>query len=849
MTKNRHELPRKKPGRNAKDEIAEDLPTLEPLADELPTLQPVEADLPALEPVDAEDDGPIKVACTSGGEAGFDTVISCTVPAMDKKAVPDAVKVPLQRAMTTNSAKLRHHKVLVRFAGEAMVGSAVKDLVAELLKAHKPLLGVVRRGFGDETVAQGKLPEVAVVANDQGGVTKVEVSTGELDALDLPMAFLPHVDRLAATARGKKFMFAFAGKAKPDAALRAQMTKVLQDAGAVRAAIGERVLFDRELAERVTCKVAGDTATIGVKPAADDATTIDALTMVLPAHADACRGKVVRIEFSTASAKARDFCIEFAKKSGAVRIAVGDDIVWPKLVSLVAGAETTLRLAAHGRSRAGVLAAFRAEGAEHAAATKGKALVVDWPAGFVLDAEAEACLRDVATTLQGKSVSCTVGGEQREPFLPEPMAFAADADTVVIRIDSEAGKPVELQRAIDRRLPGRVKDLRGKAVRVEVAGSAAVSRTLLRGVLTTLEAAGVMRLEVAEGGSVDVWLPAMLTVTKSGTDVRIVAMTAGRDAAQLQKALGREIEAAGLSAGGTVTVGASAAAAAVVAAVVAKGVGRVLLDGPPPVQVHPPLLTAPDKKGLNVRIAVAAGADAAMVARQLDRELPGYVSGLGLLATSTVTIGWSGGDPASAPVQRLVKALVDKKASKVLFDGGAGKPQQVHPVVAPPPVPAAPPAAAAPAAGTAAGAPAAPPALPGARPAPSAPAPGGATSAGMVRLLSRNDDAVPPMVLVGIAAATDEVQLAAIEAELQTHSARFRGRAVLLVVRAGDQDVPVRKPDAMVDLLRRTVPATAAATLIFRGPDAQGRPHFQVLHSTLRALPVGGTFGDPRTRR
>ena len=46
MTKNRHELPRKKPGRSAKQEIADDLPVLEPVADELPTLEPVGDDLP-----------------------------------------------------------------------------------------------------------------------------------------------------------------------------------------------------------------------------------------------------------------------------------------------------------------------------------------------------------------------------------------------------------------------------------------------------------------------------------------------------------------------------------------------------------------------------------------------------------------------------------------------------------------------------------------------------------------------------------------------------------------------------------------------------------------------------------
>ena len=70
----------------------------------------------------------------------------------------------------------------------------------------------------------------------------------------------------------------------------------------------------------------------------------------------------------------------------------------------------------------------------------------------------------------------------------------------------------------------------------------------------------------------------------------------------------------------------------------------------------------------------------------------------------------------------------------------------------------------------------------------------------------------------------------------------------MVVLQQNGVDAPVRKPDAMVEMLRRVLPTTAAATLIFRGPDAQDRPHFQVLHSTLRALPIGATFFDPRAR-
>ena len=105
------------------------------------------------------------------------------------------------------------------------------------------------------------------------------------------------------------------------------------------------------------------------------------------------------------------------------------------------------------------------------------------------------------------------------------------------------------------------------------------------------------------------------------------------------------------------------------------------------------------------------------------------------------------------------------------------------------------------------------------------------------------------MVLLGVADGDDAGHLQAVSAELQAHLPRLRGRAVLLIPQAGGADVPVRKPTPLVQLLGQVVPTGAAATLVFRGPDAQGRPHFQVLHSTLRALPVGAVFGDPRAAR
>lgn len=848
MTKNRHELPRKKPGRSAKDEIAEDLPTLEPV-DDLPTLEPVaDADVPTLEPVEddvptlepLEDDGPVKVLIAAGDGAAVDTVVTIAVPAMDKQAVVAALEAPLARVLGANAKLLRHRRVQVLFTGEAVIGTAAKEATAKALAVHVPLRGVVSRGYGDEEVLQGKVPEVQVKVTDANGALRLDVATGELDPIDLSLVFGPHWTKALAGARGKKLQLVFAGKAKPDSALRAEWVSAAKAAGATRFCIGERVFFDLELASRVRVTSGGDAVTIAVDPAADDATTSEALGLVLPEHAGVCKGKAVRVQLARAADGPLAELVAFAREQGATRIEVAvanaaPAVVWPPLLSLAKGAELVLRVQPNGRSRDAVLAALVKEAAEHAAATKGKAIVVDWHAGFAVDAAALTALRSAAVVSGAKSAAFTIGGELREPFLPEPVTCTAATEGFVLRLDGEAGKAADLQRALDRALPPLLAGWRGRSVRVQVAGTAVVSRTLLRSLCNAIEAAGAMRLELEEAGDVDVLLPGMLTVSKKDGAVHLAAVVGGRDEAQQQKALARELDAAQVGAGATVTVGPSSIAEAIGKVLVARGAARVVLDGPEPLQVHPPLFAAPEKKSQAVKLVVQPSGDAAMVARQLARELPAVLAGLGALSSTTVTVQWQDVAPSSPALASLLAGLVEKKAKKVMLERGSDKPQQLHPVVAPPPAPVAP----APQSAAVAVAP-----TPGAAAAPAVAAVGG----GHLTLLGRRDDSVPPMIVLGVSAGTDAAQLAAVEAELQANLARFRGRSVLIVPRQNGQDVPVRKPDAFVDLVRRVVPSGAAATLLFRGPDAQGRPHFQVLHSSLRALPVGSVFADPRSR-
>jgi hypothetical protein len=758
-------------------------------------------------------------------EEGFDSVLVVNVPALDRTAMAEAVAAPLRRLASASEARLRHKRVLVRFPGDVIIGSSTKAAVAEVLRASKPLLVVVHRGFGDERVFEGSLPQVAFSAREHGDSIRALVSTGDLDPRDLTVALAPHLAKLSAEARDRRYVFQFTGTAKPDAAVQAQIEVVMRQAGAARLAIGDRVVFDRELEQRVQIAVAGEDVDVRIRCADEESLTLSAISMVLPHHVASFIDRVVRIHFDREPRSSeRDTPIEACKQAGARRIEIhgpGEpEVVWPKLIAVVGGRETTLRIHADGRSRASVLASFARECTALRAAITGMAVVVDWPEGFVVDAEVERmCLRGALGPLSPRTLACTIGGDLREPFVPAPVEVAAGGTQVTVTIHSEAGKPPELQRALDRRIREAAETLRGKAVRVRVAGQAALSRTSLRSTCALVEAAGAVRLELEDHGDVDVVLPPMLTVRRAGDEFRIAAAAEGRDEAQQQRAIQRELDAAGVLRDASVTLEPSPAAEAVIAAVVARGASRVVLGGPSPVQVHPPLFGAPEK-GLGVRVEARPTGDAAAVAGQLERELPQLLSAIAA-ATTSVTVVWPGIDASFAPFVRLLDGLVGRNVGKVLLDGGTGAPVQVHPQAArpaPPPSPAAPAPAPSPAA---AQAPApAPTAAPAPAPPPAAAAPAEAAGPACLTLLGRKDDAVPPMVILGVEAGTDPAHVARVEAEVQRDLPRLRGRCVLLVLRQGDREIPIRREDALVKALRRTIGQAAAATLLFRGPDA-----------------------------
>jgi hypothetical protein len=847
MTKHGHGLPRKRAGRTAQNEIEAELPELEPL-DELPELEELE-DLPELEAIDEEDEGPVKASCKASDDAGFDLEITVDVPEMPKKEVADAVDAPLARIAGSFGSQIRHQKVLVRFAGDALIGSAIKELVADKLGAQKPLLLVVRRGFGDERILEGALPTVEVTSDVVDGETRVQIATGDCELADLPVAMSSHMVKLTDSGRDARFLFQFKGSAKPDATMRDAMAMAFRDAGAKSCSIGARVLFDRELEDRIKCSVSGNKVAIAISLTGDDATIVDALTLVLPSHEAAVDAKNVRFQFARESAAVQAFCVDFARNAGATLVEVGGqddtDIVWPPLIDVHVGKQVELRLSPNGRSRAAVLSAFERECADHGADTKGKHVLVDWPQDFVLDSEALKSLDAVMSSLSPKRLCCSVAGDLREPFYPEPVAFGTDGEVQTVRIDLEAGKPRDLQRAIDRHMSDHASLLRGQSVRIDFVGDVAVSRTLRQSVRTVVAGAGAMRLEIVEGDDRDVLLPPMLAISEGESGLMVSIVIDGRDEAQQRRALIRELEGVSVALQ-SVTIASSSAAQAVGDYVLEQGASKVVLDGAEPMQIHPPLFESATKEGKQARFVVDPTGDDAMDLRMLRVEMPARIKDAGLLVAVTATIVWPGATADHAGVVELLAALRSKNAATINLDNGNGDVTQLHPEPKVEEAEAllpvddeAPAEVATAAADTPVSVGSSVDALP------AQPAPEGA----LVALLDRFDGAVPPIVVIGVAAGEDAAHLAAVEAELQSHLPRFGGRAVLLVPHHNGVDAPVRRQTPLASVLGRVVSVGAAATLIFRGPDPQGRPHFQVVHSSIQGLPVGVNFGDPRVTR
>lgn len=792
----------------------DDLPELEPVdaeAEEFDVLEPVDDELPELEPI--EDESPVKVAQAPAEEDGFDVRVDVTVPEMSKSEVLDAVRGPLVRLASVGDA-LRFRRVVVAFGGDAMIGSAVKALVAETLSPCRPLTLVVRRGFGDEVVHEGELPQASLTAESADGRTKIVIDDSNCAPKDVPFAVESALAEAAAKAVGQHVEVTLASGAAPHRTVVDALEAAFSTATSLR--IDGAVRFDRELEARVVAEQADDAVTIRVDAAEDEATTASAFDLALPKLSGMIAGKRVTL---TARDRAMSdaqvtHLVDWAVANGAAEVVLArrdeeDDVIVPAMIRAAAsedGARTGLQVRPGSRGPSAVITAFRRELAGLTDQVQGKDVTVDWPGDdFTLDASVEAaCLGDILKSAGPRSIACSFGGADREPFWPAPVQIDDAASPVRIGIDTEAGKPVEVLRAVERHVaPWAAENARGKDVRVEFRGQGNVSRTMAGRVREIFEHASAGRLETSQDGVADVILPPLLTATTSGEEVALDLETGGRSPEQVELALGREVEAADWPADGAFRIQEPGDLADRLASVLAdRGASRVVVGSSAPVQVHPSLFGPLGVDGRQLTLHACPGSDESVVAAQIDREIPLLLADVEELASHDVVLAWPDGRKEH-PLTKAALAAIQAAGPQRVLLAGKGRARQIHPEVV----------------------------------------------LDYVSVLGRRDADEAPMILLGIDVCPEDEDADAHRAKVieKLGLLDLDGRRVLLIGRDEGQDLAIDPADGgLFGAVCAAAAQRAAAVLVFRGADRHGRPHFVVQDSKLEALPTGTRVGDPR---
>ena len=484
----------------------------------------------------------------------------------------------------------------------------------------------------------------------------------------------------------------------------------------------------------------------------------------------------------------------------------------PPLLELSAGAAASTILVEPGdRDDASVRASFVREVAGlDRNLVQGRPVTIAWPAGQMVDAEIEKhCVLDALGQLEPETVAYTFGGDDREPAWPQPITASRDADGWRIGVDTDRGRPAELVRAAERRLPEILKEISDGAVTIEFQGDGVVSRTLRAALVDAVTAMGPDRLTVSAQGQTDVLVPALLDAASLDDGaVRVAADPAGRSPEQLESDLEREFGELEIEPGATVVVGAGEIAETLRSRLVGHdSVARVELETDRGrVQVHPAFFTAVARSEAGARLDVAdvdaLAADEDAIRARIDHELPESFSP-GDLAGTTVTVGWPGvRRPYEGALAALVEKLVALQPEAVCVDPGDGKPaRQAWPEV----------------------------------------------PRTFVEIIGRKDDAEPPMAMLRVDATGGEADRDAVVGALQGLDASVvDGRRLLVVFAVDEQERATQVDDPVDSAVIEALKPRAAALLVLRG----GRPRakFEVVHSTLEAFAVGKEFFDPRTR-
>lgn len=735
-----------------------------------------------------EDDDCVEVKVGEASEQEFDLRFELSLGSLEKSQILSAARAPLVRALADASAEVRWRRVVVSISGEAMIPSAIKDLLAEVFADAKPLSVTVQRGYPDELVFEGEAPSVkvsrSVVEASEGtpGHLYIEVTTAQLGESDLPMAMAGELGDLCRHASGKSFAFRFCDGPTPEPAV---YCTPLIEAGASRVLLasagGHHVLFDRELEGLVTVSTSGGCSTFDVAGGHDVVTTLRACSLVFTQNAQHITAADVTVNFAPefSSSEAVETLLGFAKDLRPTSLALGNgDCLWPPVVqSAVQGKRTGLRIG--GPVRDDFAQVLQRELGD--IAIEGQDVTFDWPAGSNPDQAAAQILRQARPA----SLVYTVGGEGAELVYPVAVAFRREGGVTVCDIQTAVGKPAELVPAIARHM--KAESVAGQKVDICVLGGGMVTRTMRATMIEVLQGGGAAQARLIEGDAVEFLFPDLLTFENLDDDqLRITVAIGDRTPEEVASALVDGLQEQGITSGTTVRV----SDGSIAGALVESGVERVVVEGDPDVQVYPALFRPVSKGG--DQVLVQALPDAEDLQAQLDREFDGMLADLGHLTEAAVTLSWAGDSDARADA--LARILAAGPAALSLEDNGVVR--QIYPEIA----------------------------------------------RSYVDVLGERSSGDVPMLMLGI----DIDDLEGATSALSERQAQLEGRRVLVVYRAEGRDVAGPVDNDVVQATRATLDAAAKVVLQYRPPTRAGAAHFEVVKSDLEGLVLGSRMKDPR---
>ena len=776
--------------------------------EELETLEPVDdaEDLETLDEWDAvpEADPRIRAELT----AGSDTVQVTLTAGEDipKDEFAAAVGASLGALAAEHAKALRWQDVTVEFAGDALIPSAAKAACAAALEGFKPALVVVQRGMGDERVHEAVRPTLDVTFDTTNDGLEIVVDAGGIESIDVEDLFAAAI-RARATELTEHDVILKLHGAVADKSLAVLCETIAGTKASKLTLVADgsdpRLVFDRELDRMIQIRGASvDGFDTEVEIIGTDAARVQAgCELVLAAKREDVANKRVLVKAGDDGVAAA--VVRSLKASGASAIAAGigdksPELHWPGVLSehVAKDGELHVELRLDDRDRPAVVRAIARELAELGGALHGRTVVVDWADDGQLDDELERALVHDGLLQHGVTrVAYVFGGTDREPVAPAPMRFEAKGDDRVDwHFDTEAGKPAEILRYMDRRLSGEARKLADRDVRVVAEGQGAISRTLKQHLVDFAQAASAKVLRLDDHGEVELLYPTPVVIdAASGSDALLRVQVPGLGEDELCAFVREAVEGAdALGASTTVHVDICEHESAVVATLVDVGVGRVARAVDPVVILHPRLVHGDESDGEQRVISMQPAEDGEHTLRQVENELPQALAARGCDAAE-VLLRWPDvRPPYPGAVSRAVEILVHAGASTVKIDNGR-RMRTAHPEQAPE----------------------------------------------FVSVLGRRDSGEPPMILLGVDATDGEACIPGVETALGALG-DLDGRRVLVVFSREDHEVPAAADDPVRQRVEELLEPRAAAVLI------QRERGFEVTHSKLEGLAVGAAFADPR---